>query len=415
MGRPSDDDPQRLWRLEPDGRARCLTADDDRWVGVSGTESDLHDWHATFEDAGRVTTLQDGGRVVPVRVGDGGMAPLVDPALDPVANALAAAGDRIAVALSLGGAPPELYALEPGCEPRALTALGEWLPADARPRVDVLDVPGDGGPIRAYLVSPAGAGDEPLPTILAVHGGPLGAWGPLPSLEAILLAARGYRVVLPNPRGSYDQGAAWVRPLRGDWGGVDADDCHAVLDALVERGLADPDRLGVMGLSYGGFVTNWLVGTSDRFRAAVSENGVTNQVSAWATSDCGPDYCVSAELGDAVSADGVAALWRQSPLRHVDSIRTPLLILQAEEDLRCPASDAEQLFVALRWLRREVELVLYPEEYHAYQGTGRPDRREDRHARVLAWFSRYLPVSGRAANAIGGDRTTVGSTRTGST
>ena len=178
------------------------------------------------------------------------------------------------MALSLGGAPPELYALEPGREPRALTAHGDWLPEDARPRVDVLDVPGDGGPIRAYLVSPPGAGDEPLPTILDVHGGPLGAWGPLPPLEAILLAARGYRVVLPNPRGSYDQGAAWVRPLRGDWGGVDADDCHAVLDALVERGLADPDRLGVIGLSYGGFVTNWLVGTSDRFRAAVSENGV---------------------------------------------------------------------------------------------------------------------------------------------
>ncbi len=299
--RPSDDDPQRLWRVEPDGAARCLTGDVDRWFGVSGTESDLHDWHATFDDAGRVTTLQDGGCVVPVRVGDGAAAPLVDRALDPVANALAAAGDRVAVVLSLGGAPPELYALEPGHEPRALTAHGDWLPEDARPRVDVLDVPGDGGPIRAYVVSPPDAGDEPLPTILDVHGGPLGAWGPLPPLEAILLAQRGYRVVLPNPRGSYDQGAAWVRPLRGDWGGVDADDCHAVLDALVERGLADPDRLGVIGLSYGGFVTNWLVGTSDRFRAAVSENGVANQVSAWANSDCGPDYCVSAELGDAVT------------------------------------------------------------------------------------------------------------------
>jgi dipeptidyl aminopeptidase/acylaminoacyl peptidase len=170
-----------------------------------------------------------------------------------------------------------------------------------------------------------------------------------------------------------------------------------------------------MGLSYGGFVTNWLVGTSDRFRAAVSENGVANQVSAWANSDCGPDYCVSAELGDTVTEAGVAALWRQSPLRHVDRIRTPLLILQAEEDLRCPAADAEQLFVALRWLRREVELVLYPEEYHAYQGTGRPDRREDRHARVLDWFSRYLPVSGSADGALAGDRTTVGSTQMGST
>ena len=172
-----------------------------------------------------------------------------------------------------------------------------------------------------------------------------------------------------------------------------------MLDALVERGLADPDRLGVIGLSYGGFITNWLVGTSDRFRAAVSENGVANQVSAWANSDCGPDYCASAELGDAVSADGcgraVAAVAAAPRRQHPHA--TPASCRRRRTCAARPA-DAEQLFVALRWLRREVELVLYPEEYHAYQGTGRPDRREDRHARVLDWFTRYLPVSGRAAS-----------------
>jgi dipeptidyl aminopeptidase/acylaminoacyl peptidase len=214
----------------------------------------------------------------------------------------------------------------------------------------------------------------------------------LPPLEALLLAGAGYRVVLPNIRGSYDRGAAWVRALGGDWGGADAEDCHAVLDALVSRGLADPARLGCLGLSYGGFMVNWLVGTSDRFAAAVSENGVANQVSDWGSSDCGAVYCVAAGLGDATTAEGVEALWRRSPLRHAASIRTPLLLLQAEDDQRCPASDAEQLFVALRWLRREVAYVLYPEESHVYAGIGRADRRRDRHERVLDWFGRYLPT-----------------------
>jgi dipeptidyl aminopeptidase/acylaminoacyl peptidase len=391
--RPEDDAPARVWHVAPDGAARCLTADVDRWLGQSGTESDLHDWHATFADAGRVTTLQDAGRVIPCRVGDGGLEELVERHRDPVANCLAAAGERVAAAMSLGGAAPELWALEPGRSPRRLTGDGEgWLPARRRPVVEELELDGPGGPVRTFLVSPPGAPRAPLPTILDVHGGPLGAWGPLPPLEAVLLAARGYRVALPNPRGSYDRGAGWVRGLRGDWGGADADDCHAVLDGLVERRLADPDRLGVIGLSYGGFMANWLVATSSRFRAAVSENGVVNQVSAWANSDCGPTYCEAAGLGDAVTPEGVDRLWRQSPLRLVQDIRTPLLLLQAEADLRCPPADAEQLFVALRWLRREVELVLYPEEFHAFQGTGRPDRRLDRHRRVLDWFARHLPA-----------------------
>jgi dipeptidyl aminopeptidase/acylaminoacyl peptidase len=317
----------------------------------------------------------------------------VDAERQPVANGLAAAGERVIAVLSLGGAPPELWALEPGRAPRQLTRHGgAWLRPDARPQIDTLDLEGPGGPIRTYVVSPRGAGDEPRATILDVHGGPLGAWGPLPPLEALLLAERGYRVVLPNIRGSYDRGREWVRALRGDWGGVDAADCHAVLDGLVARGLADPERLGVLGLSYGGFMVNWLVGTSDRFRAAVSENGVVNQVSAWANSDCGPTYCEAAGLGDVLSPAGVEALWRQSPLRHVNAIRTPLLMLQGEADLRCPPADAEQLFVALRWLGRDVEYVLYPEEAHTFQAMGRPDRREDRHRRVLDWFARYLAV-----------------------
>ena len=224
-----------------------------------------------------------------------------------------------------------------------------------------------------------------------VHGGPLGAWAPAPHHRGARCSSRagtGWSCRTSAARATY--GGAWIRPQLGDWGGVDAADVHAALDHVIDLGLADPDRLGVLGLSYGGFMVNWLVGTSDRFRAAVSENGVTNQVSDWANSDTGPEYSRSALLGDPLSPEGVAKLWRQSPLRHVADIRTPLLLLQAEADLRCPPHDNEQLFIALRNLGRTVEYVLYPDEYHVFSSSGRPDRRIDRQTRMLDWFDRYL-------------------------
>jgi dipeptidyl aminopeptidase/acylaminoacyl peptidase len=235
-----------------------------------------------------------------------------------------------------------------------------------------------------------------MPTVLHLHGGPTGGWGPGGTLDEISLCAAGYRVVMPNIRGSETFGRAWVRSLFGHWGDRDAADANAVLDALVDDGHADPDRLFVMGLSYGGFLTNWLVGTTNRFAAASSENGVTNQVSAWASSYFGVHYNRRAGLGDPLSDRGMRRLWRSSPLRLAHRMQTPLLILQAEEDRICPASDNEQLFTALKVLGREVEYVLYPDEHHEMKNHGRPDRRIDRMERILDWFDRHprRPASG---------------------
>ena len=273
---------------------------------------------------------------------------------------------------------------------RRSTFGSRWQDRHPMPDMRVVLAPGPGGPIETWIASPPDAGDGPLPTIVDVHGGPLGAWAPAPHVEVLLLVARGYRVVLPNIRGSATYGRDWIRPQLGDWGGVDAADVHATLDHVIALGLADPERLGVMGLSYGGFMVNWLVGTTDRFKAAVSENGVTNQVSDWANSDSGPEYDRASLLGDPFSPEGIDKLWRQSPLRNVTAVRTPLLMLQAEADLRCPPQDNEQLFIALRHLRRTVEYVLYPEESHTYASSGRPDRRVDRMTRLLDWFDRHL-------------------------
>ena len=206
---------------------------------------------------------------------------------------------------------------------------------------------------------------------------------------------------MPDPRGSASYGRAWLEAIRGDWGGADAEDQIACVDWAVGEGLADPERLGVTGLSYGGFMTQWLIGQSDRFRAAVAANGVANQISAAANCDQGALW--TTRLGWERPPADFERLWRQSPLAHAERITTPLLMLQGEADLRCPAADNEQLFVALRALGREVEYVLYPEESHLMQAIGRPDRRIDMLERTRA----LVPRPRRARPGVGTRRRRV--------
>ena len=382
----------------------------DRPIG-NWTDTDLNGWLVYGRSGpvwlGRdriVAAVTDRGRSRPwlyeLPDGPAGLAdarPIVDG--DLTTHSLAVSADGMVSWLgTVGGRAMELMTADlprrgvpARPTPRTRTSMGSaWQRRHPLPVMTVVEAPGAGGPIETWIASPPDTPDGPLPTVVDVHGGPLGSWTPAPHVEVSLLVARGFRVVLPNIRGSASYGRDWIRPQLGDWGGVDAADVHAAIDHVVALGLVDPDRLGVLGLSYGGFMVNWLIGTSDRFRAAVSENGVTNQVSDWANSDAGPEYDRSALMGDVLSPEGVAKLWQQSPLRHVADIRTPLLLLQAEADLRCPPQDNEQLFVALRMLGRTVEYVLYPDEDHVFSSSGRPDRRIDRQHRMLDWFDRYL-------------------------
>jgi dipeptidyl aminopeptidase/acylaminoacyl peptidase len=279
----------------------------------------------------------------------------------------------------------ELHEARDGAEPRRLTRDGAaWQRALSGVAHEQVSIPGPAGPIRATLAAPRGAGRRALPLVLSIIGGPGASWGPVPWLPDYALAAAGARMLMPDPRGSASYGRAWLEAIRGDWGGADADDQLACADWAVGEGLADPARLGVTGLSYGGFMTQWLIGQDDRFRAAVAANGVSNQVSAAGSCDQGTLW--TPRLGWERPPAGIDALWQQSPLAHADRMATPLLMLQGEADLRCPASDNEQLFVALRALGRPVEYVLYPEESHLMQATGRPDRRIDMLERTERWF-----------------------------
>lgn len=405
-------DPEALDDVSPglfvgpaDGAAPAwpLAPDLDRPIG-NWVDTDLNGWMVSsritpvWAAANAITaTVTAGGRSRPHRfpidpeTGRPTGAPLALTDDDITTHSLAIGGGAVSLVGTLGTRAMELMTVGTGGALRTRTTIGSaW--QRRRRAVDMTRrlVEGPGGSIETWVASPPGSEGTALPTVIDVHGGPLGGWAPAPAVEVQLLVGRGYRVLLPNIRGSAGYGWDWIRPQLGDWGGVDADDVHAVVDDAVASGLADPERLGALGLSYGGFMVQWLVGTSDRFAAAVAENGVANQIATWANSDSGPEYDRTSLLGDPLTPDGVERLWRQSPLRHVGSIRTPLLMLQAEADLRCPAADNEQLFVALRVLRREVEYVLYPEESHVFQASGRPDRRIDRMTRMLEWFDRYL-------------------------
>ena len=384
----------------------------DRPVGT-WNDTDMHGWVANsrttpvwVDDGTIAAVVTDRGRAMPWRFtvdpttgrSSGQPAPLVHDGIDVYSLAGTSSPTvprhrRISVVGCIGSGPMDLVTvpLDPPAEPRRKTTMGgRWARGFDWPEMREVQAPGPGGPIHTWIASPADAGEERLPTIVDVHGGPLGAWAPAPHVEVILLCARGYRVVLPNIRGSTSYGREWIRPQLGNWGGPDADDVHASLDHAIELGLADPDRLGALGLSYGGFMVNWLAGTTDRFKAAVSVAGVSNQVSAWADGDAGVDFNRWALLGAPLDREGMEKLWWQSPLSNVADVRTPLLMLQGEEDRRCKASDNVQLFTALRVLGRTVEFVLYPEESHVYFTAGRPDRRIDHMTRMLDWFDRYL-------------------------
>ena len=330
-------------------------------------------WHMPFDPATGVP-----GLATPVAGGDS------------VCYQMAVAGGRVAVVGALGQRAMELM------EPRdgrfhTRTRVGSAWQRRYRPTPGrMLTIAGPGGPIETWLFSPADAGNAPLPLVIDLHGGPLGAWGPAPWLEMRMLVEAGFRVAAPNIRGATGYGSAWVRAHEDAWGEADDEDVMAVLDHLVAEGLADAERVGLLGYSYGGYLVNWLAGAHpDRFAAVITESGVTDLWTSWAVSDSGPDFHRRAGMAEPLTPEGVARLWAQSPLRIADRIRAPLLILQGEDDHRCPPGDNLQLFLTLRALGREVELALYPDSSHTFALTGRPDRRKDRHRRMLDWFERH--------------------------
>jgi dipeptidyl aminopeptidase/acylaminoacyl peptidase/CubicO group peptidase (beta-lactamase class C family) len=255
----------------------------------------------------------------------------------------------------------------------------------------------DGTTVQAWLIrDPAAAGPGPL--LVDIHGGPHNAWNGAADPAHLYhqeLAARGWTVLLVNPRASDGYGEAFYTATKGAWGTADAADFLEPVDALVNEGIADPARLAVTGYSYGGFMTCYLTSRDSRFAAAVGGGVVSDLTSMTGTSDEGQTLAVG-EWGVTSPADhdqdrtaGYDSFVASSPLSQVGSVRTPTLLLHGESDIRCPVGQAEQWHVALRQLGVPVELVRYPGGSHLFILDGPPSHRMDYNQRVTDWVERY--------------------------
>ncbi len=307
---------------------------------------------------------------------------------------IARTGDVAVVAASDPVTPCDLWAvpLDGRGPDRRLTQVNQSLLADI-----LLSVPerfsyagADGWPVEGWVMRPA---DVPpggkVPTVLQIHGGPHGAYGEAFFHEFQLLAAEGFAVVFTNPRCSQGYGELFTAATYHDWGGKDYQDIMLGLDIAIARfPFLDADRLGVAGGSYGGFMTNWVIGHTQRFKAAVTMRSISNNLSQWGTSDLAFMKGFWEFPGDPWEAP--TWYWERSPLAYVERITTPLLILHSEQDLRCPVEEAEQLFAALKKLGREAVFVRFPNESHDLSRIGQPNHRVERLRWIVRWFTDRL-------------------------
>jgi dipeptidyl aminopeptidase/acylaminoacyl peptidase len=298
----------------------------------------------------------------------------------------AAAGDVVVATVAHDRSAGELVALSAAGR-RLLTGFGEELGETGRVhRLEerTASAP-DGYPVHGWICVPEGPG--PHPVLLTIHGGPFSQYSWSLFDETQTYVSAGYAVVKCNPRGSSGYGQAHGRSIQGAWGGLDADDILAFLDAALEDPRLDGSRVGIMGGSYGGYMTTLLIGRTDRFVAAIAERAFTDPVSFVGSSDIGwffPDRYLGTD------PERVRA---QSALAGAGNITTPTLVIHSEEDWRCPVEQGARLFVELNRRGIETEFLLFPGEGHELSRSGRPKHRLARLEHVLRWWARWLPTA----------------------
>jgi dipeptidyl aminopeptidase/acylaminoacyl peptidase len=384
----------RLWVVPPTGgSARCLTINLDQSVGDT-VINDMRGGHGGprlcwSKDGDRLYFLSSGPVVSMVYSNDlegnvwpevGGQRRIYD---------FDVASGVFAFCASDTTNPGDLHVLMQGAEAR-LTDLNPWLRELylAQPERHQFTA-ADGWVLEGWLLKPQDfdAGRR-YPLVLEVHGGPHAQYGWAFFHELQILAGMGYLVLYLNPRGSDGYGERFEQAVVRDWGGKDYLDLMTALDQLIERiGCVDTSRMGIGGGSYGGYMTNWVIGQTNRFAAAVAMRSISNLVSEYSQHDI--VLWGALELGPPPYPD-LDELWRRSPIRYVQEIKTPLLLTGGELDLRCAISQSEELFGAMRLLGKTVELVRFPDESHDLSRSGRPDRRVERLRRIAGWFERFL-------------------------
>jgi dipeptidyl aminopeptidase/acylaminoacyl peptidase len=351
-----------------------------------------------LDDKSLLVSVEDRGNVHLYRLTEGSSAPKPVWRGEGVVTAFDAKGGAIAFTLSTATRPSELYVLDADGGPRRLTDLTSAFAdrAGLRPYEQFTVASTDGTvELDAWLLTPPDLDpDGSYPMLVNVHGGPFTQYANRFFDEVQIQASAGYVVLWCNPRGSSGREEAFGRAICGEplggtgWGSVDYDDVMAVVDHVTKnRSYVDAERLGILGGSYGGYLTSWAVGHTDRFRAACSERAANNLLSLeWASDLAGAfrSFVGRSHL------DAPEMFQAMSPITYVREITTPLLILHSENDLRCPVEQAEQMFVALRMQEKDVELVRFPAESHELSRAGSPAHRRQRAEILLEFFGRHL-------------------------
>lgn len=346
------------------------------------------------------------GAVVLALPVDGGAPRLLSDTPHVVAQAaLAASGKTLGLVLTDSNLPPEVY--RTGTARFAPKPVSEVNQEFAGYRLGVTEVvrwqAPDGTELEGLYTHPVRPGQGPPPLLVELHGGPAVAadrqyLGSLNYYPLAVFGEHGYALFQPNVRGSDGYGTAFRRANLNDWGGKDFEDLQSGLDALVARKLADPDRLGVMGWSYGGYLTAWAIGHTDRFKAASIGAGITDLVSQSGSMDL-PDFMPLYFGGEAY--DRFETLFDHSPLKYAAAIKTPTLFQHGVEDERVPFTQSLELYTALSRLGVYTRLAAYPRSGH---DVTEPGLIRDLMLRNLDWFTRFLPVGGAAAERTGTGR-----------
>ncbi|MDP9236286.1 MAG: S9 family peptidase [Chloroflexota bacterium] len=378
---------------------RSLSASIDRpAVGFPLAAGDTFAWLP--KTAGLLFLAEDRGSVSLYRAGvsNGSISKVLGGDRRMSSFALTPDGRTVAFAAGWISSPDEVYAgvLDGKTRERDLSRANGELRRRYQPARRMTYAGADGWEIEGFILYPRGyRRGKRYPLVLDVHGGPNTAHpNPLVVFHLQSLASAGYVLFLPNPRGSSSYGEEFMHAVVRDWGGEDFEDDMAGVDAMIKRGIADPTRLCVQGRSYGGFMSAWMVGHTDRFSAAIVIQPVIDQVSQYGTSDFSlRNY----QLGG--SPWEVPDEYRKrSPITYVPKVKTPVLLVHHEGDLRCPIGQSEEYFTALKTLGREVEFVRYPGGFHL-PSTHSPAQEVDYMRRALAWYGAHGQVKSTARKA----------------
>ena len=283
----------------------------------------------------------------------------------------------------------EIYSFD-GKEEKKLTSFNDAILAEREVcPVEEFTFTCQGLELDGYVMKPAGFDPEKkYPGILTVHGGPRATFGPTFFHESQVFANAGYFVFFTNPLGSDGRGNEFA-DITGKHGGIDFDCCMALTDEVVKRyPQIDEKRLGIMGGSYGGFMTNWAIGNTTRFAAACSQRSIANWISKCMTTDIG--YYFNMDQLAADPWNSPEKMWAHSPLKYADMAKTPTLFIQSDEDYRCWMGDALQMFSALKYFGVEARVCLFHGENHELSRSGKPKHRIRRMTEMMNWFDKYL-------------------------